>query len=132
MLPTLSCSCVYPDPRAHMPGDSHAQVNAGALAAGNNSLLAQLHAERAARAAADSAAAPALQRGAAAQASAGPSGAADSAMAAQRQPISLLTYNVWFSNLGLEHRMAAIGNIIAEKGHPTIVCMQARLPRLLL
>ena len=30
-----------------------------------------------------------------------------------------------FDSLAMQHRMAAIGKIIMEKGYPTIICLQA-------
>ena len=59
-------------------------------------MLAQLHADRAARSAAAPGATLASQPGASARPSANPVVTANNdSMAPQRQPISLLTYNVW-------------------------------------
>ncbi|KAK9908629.1 hypothetical protein WJX75_000659 [Coccomyxa subellipsoidea] len=78
----------------------------------NNALLAELHAGRVARQAAQNA-------------SAQPDASATTVRNLPTPPISVLTYNVWFEEeVALEERMAAIGDVIVETGFPTVICLQ--------
>jgi hypothetical protein len=107
-----------------LAGGPDAAIEAPAPAAVGNSWLAQLHAERMARQGQ-------RQQG---QAQGPPSG--NGQAASQKQgpgqgpglqqglaQLSLLSYNVWFQDVCMQSRMAAIGSIIQDR-QPDFVCLQ--------
>ena len=111
-------------------GGDAAAIQAAAPPAVGNSLLAQLHAERMAR--------QSQQQQAQAQAQAQRPASSDIQPAPQQQgqgqgqgpglqqgpaQLSLLSYNVWFADVCIQSRMAAIGSVIQER-QPDFVCLQ--------
>jgi tyrosyl-DNA phosphodiesterase 2 len=84
------------------------------LGGGDNSFLAQLHADRLARRGVP----PPVDTGV-------PLPAASPALSELR----LLTYNVWFENVAQEARMASIGRSISARA-PHVVCLQEVTPQL--
>ena len=142
-----------PQPQQHQPaglaGGTDAAIEAPAPAAVGNSLLAQLHAERMARQSQrqqGQAQGPPSSNGHLEpqqqgqhqqqqhhrQAQGPPSGYDQPAPQQQGQgpglpqgpaQLSLLSYNVWFQDVRIQRRMAAIGSIIQAR-QPDFVCLQ--------